>query len=122
MCKVVEATDTTDMNLGSKEKLAKIVKQARGERSYRAYGRLLGVSGTTVQGWENLEYVPERENLAKIAAHAGYTLTELILFLDEKPLPSPATRDRILQQMRRLSKTELVEVMEAGVKLLASGS
>lgn len=122
MCKVVKALRLADMNLVAKEKLAAVVKQARGSRSYRAYGKLLGVSGTTVQGWENLEYVPERENLAKIAADAGYTLSELILYLDEKPLPSPSSRDRILQQMRRLSKTELVEVMEEGVKLLASAS
>jgi transcriptional regulator with XRE-family HTH domain len=110
------------MNLGAREKLAVVVKQARGDRSYRAYGKLLGVSGTSVQGWESMEYVPGTDNLTRIAADAGYTLTELLAHLEEKPLPAPASKDRLLQQMRQLTKTELVEVMEAGVKLLAAAS
>jgi transcriptional regulator with XRE-family HTH domain len=108
------------MKLEAREKLASVVKQARGHRSYRAYGKLLGVSGTTVQGWENMQFVPGTDNLARIAADAGYTLPELLVFLEEKPLPIPASKDQLMQLMRQLSKNELVEVIEAGVKLLAS--
>jgi transcriptional regulator with XRE-family HTH domain len=122
LCKVVKALVRIAMNLGARERIAAMVKQARGNRSYRAYGRLLGVAGTTVQGWENMQYVPGIDKLTTIAVDAGYTLTELFDSLEEKPLPAPASKDRLLQQMRQLTKKELVEVMEAGVKLLAAAS
>ncbi|MDG2989496.1 helix-turn-helix domain-containing protein [Candidatus Synechococcus calcipolaris G9] len=100
--------------------MAKIVKQARGNKSYRAYGRLLGVSGTTVQGWENLQYVPERENLVKIATDAGYTLEELIEYLDgEMPNPNFGAKEQALKYLRLLPRDELVQVLNESIKILA---
>lgn len=108
------------MNKEARERLAKIVRQARGQMSYRAYGRLLGVSGTTVQGWETLQYVPERDNLAKIAAHAGYTLEELLRYLEgDLPDPSLGSKEVLLKAMRQLPKEELLEIVYEGTKILA---
>ena len=40
------------MNAEAKRKLIEIVKLARGDLSFSAFGRLLGVSGSAVQYWE----------------------------------------------------------------------
>jgi len=60
------------VNIQNRQKLSEIIKTARGSMSQRAFGKLLGVSATAVQLWERGDTVPETENLAKIAARAGY--------------------------------------------------
>ncbi|MDS3861040.1 helix-turn-helix transcriptional regulator [Thermosynechococcaceae cyanobacterium BACA0444] len=108
------------MEYKAREKLAVLIKQARGTRSYRAYGRALGVSGTTIQGWETMQYVPERENLVKIAADAGYTLDELIKQLEgAMPEPSEEPKQQALKYLRQLPRDELLEVVYEGTKILA---
>lgn len=69
------------MNTQSRQKLIEIIKLARGSMSQRAFGKLLGVSATAVQMWEKGVKVPDTENLAQIAARAGYTLEELLCCL-----------------------------------------
>ena len=66
------------MNIENRQKLSEIIKTARGTMSQRAFGRLLGVSATAVELWERGDTVPDTENLAKLAARAGYSLEELV--------------------------------------------
>lgn len=97
-----------EVNLDSRERLAEIVKTARGKMSQRAYGKVIGVSGTTIQGWENKQYVPETENLARIAATAGMTLEELLDYLNGKPKSDLI--DQMLQQIPMLPLQKVVEI------------
>jgi transcriptional regulator with XRE-family HTH domain len=85
------------VTIESREKLAKFVRNARGAMSYRAYGKIIGVSGTTVQAWEQQAYLPERDNLERLAESAGYSLQELLDYLKGKSLPDPAVSEIVRQ-------------------------
>ncbi|MEG4812003.1 helix-turn-helix transcriptional regulator [Microcoleus sp. F8-D3] len=68
--------------------------------SQRAFGKILGVSATAVQLWERGDTVPDTENLAKLAARAGYSLEELLRFLDGKPVSDPLDIQDIVNKIR----------------------
>jgi len=70
-----------------KERLAKLLKEVRGNRSQRFYAKLLKVSYTTIQDWEGCRSFPDEDNLKNIAASAGWSLPELEQYLSigEKP-------------------------------------
>lgn len=110
------------MNLDARERLAEVVKCARGNMSYRAFGKLLGVSGTTVQGWENMSYVPEVDNLAQIAARSGYTLEGLMNYLEGKPVPQPTDLDQILRQIQFMPLQQVARIGHAVTDRLAAAA
>jgi len=95
------------MNIQAKEKLSTLVKELRGNQSYRAYGKVLGVSGTTVQGWENMTSEPETSNLEHIAKLSGYTFQELLDFLNDRNVKSEIPVERMIRQVRQMSSKEL---------------
>ncbi len=110
------------MNLESRQKLAEIVRKARGEMSQRAFGRRLGVSGTAVRLWEEMQTFPDTENLSQIAHVAGYTLDELMVFLEDNPVQKidPIELSSFLKQLRSLPREQLVKVTKACVEMLAT--
>lgn len=107
------------MNLESRQRLADFVVKARGRKSYRAYGKLIGVSATTVQAWERLDSMPETENLKAIAASAGYNLQELLAHLEGQPLPEPAV-DQIVRQIQSLPLKQVAVISQAIADRFAS--
>ncbi|MEG4317342.1 MULTISPECIES: helix-turn-helix transcriptional regulator [unclassified Microcoleus] len=90
------------MNIQNRQKLSEIIKTARGTMSQRAFGKLLGVSATAVQLWERGDTVPDTENLAKLAARAGYTLEEFLRFLDGKPVSEAPEINDIVKKIQFL--------------------
>jgi transcriptional regulator with XRE-family HTH domain len=108
------------VNIESREKLIEIIKLARGSMSKRAFGRLLGVSATAVQMWEKGVKVPDTENLAQIANKAGYTLEELLSYLDGKPIQEPTELSIILRQIKHLPLTHVAQILQAAADRLTT--
>ncbi|MBD2569188.1 MULTISPECIES: helix-turn-helix domain-containing protein [Nostocaceae] len=108
------------MNIESREKLIEIIQLARGEMSKRAFGKLLGVSATSVQMWEKGVKVPDTENLAKIAARAGYTLEELLSCLDGKPIQETSDLILILRQIQHMPLSQVAQIVQAAADRLAA--
>lgn len=108
------------VNRESKERLAEIVRKARGQTSQRAFARKLGVSLTAVQGWENAESIPGSENLSKIAAAAGVTLEELVRHLEGKPQPQVTDIDQMLMSIRHMPLPQVALIAHAAVDRLTT--
>ncbi|WP_026082338.1 helix-turn-helix domain-containing protein [Mastigocladopsis repens] len=110
------------MNTESRQKLIEIIKLARGSMSQRGFGKLLGVSATAVQMWEKGVKVPDTENLAQIAARAGYTLEELLCCLEGKPVPEASDLSLILRQINHLPLSQVAQIVQAGAARLAAAA
>ncbi len=101
------------LNIEGRDKLIAIVKKARGSMSQRAFGKLLGVSATAVQLWERGDTVPDTENLAKIAVRSGYTLEELLGFLEGKPVSEPSEINQILNKIKVMPLSQVAMISRA---------
>lgn len=97
-----------------------MVKMARGDKSQRAFARELGVSATAVQHWERGDVVPETENLAKIGVRAGFTLEELLTYLDGEGHQSPRQLDQVLKQIQLMPLEQVAVVSKAIADRFAS--
>lgn len=69
----------------SKQKLANLLRELRGERSQRSFAQLFGVSNQAVQNWEKERTWPDDENLQKLADLKGWTLKQLQAYLEGVP-------------------------------------
>lgn len=101
------------VNIEGREKLIEIVKAARGSMSRRAFGKLLGVSATAVQLWEKGDTIPDTENLAKIAARSGYTLEDLLGYLEGKPMSDVADLNQILRKIEYMPLSQVAVIARA---------
>ncbi|HAX77443.1 MAG TPA: transcriptional regulator [Cyanobacteria bacterium UBA11372] len=110
------------MNAEGKEKLIEIVKRARGEMSQRAFGKLLGVSATAVQLWEKGQTIPDTENLAQIAVRAGFTMEELLCYLEGKPLPEPVDLNEMLKKIQCMPIGDVAVLGQAILERLAAAA
>lgn len=106
------------------EKLAEIVKAARGQDSVRNFAKKAGVSHRTITRLEeaNLQE-PEVSTLQKIAPLTGYTKEELIAILEGKS-HSPEVREyRLLEDVipiiNQLPDTEAAKVAQHIIARLA---
>ena len=93
-----------------RENLVEIIKKSRGSMSQRAFAKLLGVSTTAVQLWEKGDSVPDTENLAKIAAIAGYKVDELVSCLMDKPVLYEIVTEPLAQILKQIKVMPLTEV------------
>lgn len=107
-CKVVSQT----VNLEAKERLAEVVRKARGHLSQRAFARKLGVSLAAVQGWE-MGRIPGPENLSKIAQELGYTLEELMRHIEGRPQPQVTDIDQMLMSIRHMPLPQVALIAHA---------
>ncbi|MBE9212516.1 helix-turn-helix transcriptional regulator [Plectonema cf. radiosum LEGE 06105] len=110
------------MNIESRQKLIEIIKLARGSLSQRAFGKQLGVSATAVQMWEKGVKTPDTENLAQIAAHAGYTLEELLCCLGGKPIPEVSDLNLIIRQINNMPLSEVAIIAQAAAARFAAAT
>jgi transcriptional regulator with XRE-family HTH domain len=101
------------MNIKAKQKLSTLIKDLRAAQSYRGYGKVLGVSGTTIQGWENMTSEPETSNLEHIANLAGYSLQELLDYLNERNVRQDIPVERIIRQVKQMPARELTVLNRA---------
>jgi transcriptional regulator with XRE-family HTH domain len=107
----------------AKKKLSEVVKLARGDLSFSAFGRLLGVSGSAVQYWEKGQVLPDTKNLTQIAARAGFTMEELMAHLEGKPMPEPLDTNDLLKKIQCMPPiADLAVIVRAGVERLANAA
>ncbi|OLP18092.1 hypothetical protein BST81_13790 [Leptolyngbya sp. 'hensonii'] len=108
-------SNTVELSLEARERLANLIRGVRSTQrlSQRAYGRKLGVAGTTVRDWEDQSTVPDTRNLLKIAASAGYTLDEMITYLSGGELPPMSGIDKMVEQIKCLPDDKFAKVVRA---------
>jgi transcriptional regulator with XRE-family HTH domain len=90
----------------SKQRLANLVKELRGERSQRTFAKLLGVSNQAIQYWEKERTWPDEDNLQKLADLKGWTLKQLQAYLESEP-----------QADEGLNSAELSEASEGSISV-----
>ena len=109
-----------DNAMRSKEKLAELIRQLRGDQSQRAFAKTLQVSFASIQSWENGDAMPSTENLSAIAHKSGYTLQGLIAYLEDRPIPKNTSIEEIVMHIRSLPLKQLALVeMAVGDRLMA---
>src|SRR4028118_502392 len=90
-------------SMDSKSKrLATLIQELRGSQSQRQFAKRLGVSPSSVNFWESHIAWPETENLEKLAALKGWSLSLLQTYLVEGELPSEDPLEQVLKTVRSL--------------------
>ncbi|MDJ0649268.1 MAG: helix-turn-helix domain-containing protein [Xenococcaceae cyanobacterium MO_188.B19] len=69
------------MEHGSQERLAKFIRQLRGNQSQRAFAKTLGVSYAAVRAWEEGEAMPAIKSLQLIATYSRQSVEYLLDYL-----------------------------------------
>nr|WP_277881681.1 helix-turn-helix transcriptional regulator [Phormidium sp. FACHB-592] len=88
--------------------------KARGNMSRRKFARLLGVSQSTVQSWENGTNLPSLDNLEKLAQFQGMLVEDFVAYLygrgpDRSTLE---TNDRdLLEQVGILPSLDVAQLL-----------
>ena len=71
------------------------------------------MTDTAVRLWERGQTFPETEQLSKLAARTGYSLEELISYLEGKPVSSSKDLSDIVEQIRYMPLSEVAEIGKA---------
>jgi transcriptional regulator with XRE-family HTH domain len=99
------------MNHLSKLKLGNLVKQLRGNQTQKEFAKRLGVTHGAIQSWENGEVTPGSVNLSRIAREGGYTLTELMDYLEgnskHSQTDSNISVERLVAEVRYMPAKDL---------------
>lgn len=108
------------MDLEGREKLAEIINNLIEKYgSVRAVGKRLGVSHTTVTGWQKMTSTPDPENLKRIAHEAGFNVYELQKILDQaKYQPAITNVDRVIYEIQQLNNGDIAKVIEAAARYM----
>ncbi|MDZ7992520.1 MAG: helix-turn-helix domain-containing protein [Nostoc sp. EfeVER01] len=106
------------------EKLAEIVRSARGHDSVRAFAKKAGISHRTVTRIEETDLQePEITTLQKIAPLTGYSKEELIAILEAKPHAPEIRQYRVAEDVipliNQLPDTEAAKVAQHIIARLA---
>lgn len=101
------------------QKLAKLLKEVRGELSYREFAALIGANHSDVRRWElELKGEPKLRVLSKLATLRGWTLDELKVYLEgEVPCVTPMTQ--LLAEVRSLPFEAAAQVAQAALETMA---
>lgn len=99
------------MNQESKERLSELVKRLRGSFSQKVFAKRLGVTTGAIQAWENAEVTPGSSNLSRIAKEAGYTLEELMTYLEgEAPAPEINEIEQLINRIATMPPKQLAQI------------
>jgi transcriptional regulator with XRE-family HTH domain len=104
------------MKQESKQRLAELVKRLRGRATQKEFAKRLGVTSGAIQAWENGEVTPGASNLVRIAKEAGYTLEELMTYLDvethslEADSLEPSEIDHLINKIATMPAKQLAQV------------
>ncbi|WP_100898173.1 hypothetical protein [Nostoc flagelliforme] len=106
------------------EKLAQIVRDARGQKSVRAFATAVGVSHRTIARIEDADlHEPEISTLQKLGPMTGYTKEELIAILEERhddqAFREYRTAEDVMPMINQLPDTEAARVAQSIVARLA---
>lgn len=104
------------------QKLATLLKELRGSRSYRDFAEVIGASHTDVRRWESGKGEPRLRVLRKIAALRGWTLDELMVYLEGEVLPKEPRIPQLLAEVRSLPLEAVAQVAAVAVETLTARS
>lgn len=104
------------------KRLATFIQELRGSQSQRQLAKQLGVSQGSVNLWESGQSLPDTENLDKLAALRGWSLSDLQAYLVKGDLPDREPLEHILNTVRSLPLEAVAQVAAVAVETLATRS
>ena len=108
-------TVVASMNLEARQRLIDLIKKLRGAESYTAFGKRVEVSYMSVSKWETGQSIPDRQHLSKIAKLAGYSLDELLAYLEGtvQKKSSKIPLSRLITEAAQLNTNEVTALYRA---------
>jgi transcriptional regulator with XRE-family HTH domain len=104
------------------KRLTTFIQELRGSQSQRQLAKQLGVSQGSVNLWESGQSLPDTENLDKLAALRGWSLSDLQAYLVKGDLPDREPLEHILNTVRSLPLEAVAQVAAVAVETLANRS
>ena len=101
------------------QKLAALLKELRGNCSFREFAATIGTTHTNVRQWESGKGEPRLRVLGKIAAQRGWTLDELMVYLEGEPLPKEPRIPHLLAVVRSLPFSEVAQIAKVALETMA---
>ncbi|CAN1211897.1 Helix-turn-helix transcriptional regulator [Tumidithrix helvetica PCC 7403] len=104
------------MDSNAKARLALLIKQLRGNATQKEFAKMIGVTYGAIQSWEDAEVTPGASNLTKIAKIAGFSLEELMSYLEgeeDKQIDDSINYLAVAQKVDSMSITELTYIYRA---------
>jgi transcriptional regulator with XRE-family HTH domain len=99
------------MTQESKERLSALIKRLRGALTQKEFAKRLGVTTGAIQAWENAEVTPGGNNLLRIAREAGYTLEDLMIYLEgENPALEPGEIEHLIRRIYTMPPKQLARI------------
>ncbi len=102
------------------QRLATLLIELRGNCSLREFAQQIGVSHNDVRRWESGKGEPRLRVLGKIAALRGWTLDELMVYLEGEALPKGPRIPQLLAEVRSLPFEDAVQVAKVALETIAS--
>ncbi len=102
------------------QRLAVLLKELRGNCSFREFAATIGTTHTNVRQWESGKGEPRLRVLGKIAAQRGWTLDELMVYLEGEALPKEPRIPQLLAEVRSLPFEDAVQVAKVALETIAS--
>lgn len=106
-------------NIESNQRLVALLKELRGNSSYREFAATIGTTHTNVRQWESGKGEPRLRVLGKLAALRGWTLDELMIYLEGELPPEEPRITQLLAEVRSLSLEAVAQVAAVAVETLA---
>lgn len=106
-------------NIESNQRLVALLKELRGNSSYREFAATIGTTHTNVRQWESGKGEPRLRVLGKLAALRGWTLDELMIYLEGELPPEEQRITQLLAEVRSLSLEAVAQVAAVAVETLA---
>lgn len=102
--------------------LATLLKELRSERSLREFAEMIGATHVSLRLWESGKGEPRMRVLRSIASLKGWTLDELMVYLEGSALPKPPRIPQLLAEVRSLPLEAVAKVAAVAVETLAAKS
>ncbi|MCL1475825.1 hypothetical protein [Argonema antarcticum] len=112
---------TVERDLGFNQRLATLVSELRGNCSYREFAEMIGAFHSDVRRWElELKGEPKLRVLAKIASLRGWTLDELMVYLEGEAPPAVFSISQLLAEVRSLPFEAAAQVAQAALETMST--
>lgn len=99
--------------------LAILLKELRGERSLREFAELIEATHVSLRLWESGKGEPRMRVLREIAYLKGWTLDELMVYLEGEPLPKEPRIPHLLAVVRSLPFSEVAQIAKVALETMA---
>jgi len=101
------------------QRLATLLRELRGSLSLRDFAEMIEASHTDIRRWESGKGEPRLRVLGRIAALRGWTLDELMFYLEGEKLPKEPRIPQLLAEVRSLPFSELAQVAQVALEAMA---